>query len=178
MSYYLNIYVVSHEEISDLLQEDPSVVRSKLAEALGESEERFLGKLLIKNYERDPDTWESEDANGLIMSLERLCDFAANEKSTIDFYLDEDRLPELWSFSFNDWDEVNDFELPVSPQGTPAVIYRDNRSLIEYLERFKSMVAGGDFDESCISADSLKDLINIVESSVRNNDGLFIFCCQ
>ena len=179
MSYYLNIYACPHAHVSEFLN---SGVDSRqvvaLINSLSPEEQAGLRKLVLKNYSRDPETAEGDDANELTAALEAVCEHLADNKTVVEFELDEDLLPELWEFAFDDWDVADDFELPISADGTPAVIYRNNESLEEYLAKFKEMESSGDYDEDCLEEEDLETLIQVIEQAVESDSGLFVFCWQ
>jgi hypothetical protein len=175
MSYFLNIYECEHEQISHLVK---SGVKSEDFKTINDKTDTLHHSMLLKlfsnDYSRDPQTWESPDANGLIMALEEVCQFVSDDKTVIEFYLDEEHAPEMLTFCFNDWDVEDDFSLPISPDGTPAIIYRDNKSLNGYLSKFKEMLSSGDYDEEYLPEEELELLIEVISKAVAKNKGLLI----
>ena len=179
MSYFLNIYTVNHSDVKNEFNlgvtSDAFVAMSK---SLDPADACNIKRLYEKNYNRDSETLESLDANELIGAFEQVCSFISGNKQTvIEFYLDDENLPELFYFSFDDWDE-DDFELPLSSDGTPSVVYRNNGSLISYHQKLKVLLDEGSFDDEYISHDELSKLVQLLSEVTKNNQGVFIFCAQ
>ncbi|POC69627.1 hypothetical protein, partial [Vibrio vulnificus] len=178
MSYFLNIYEVDYSVVQESLSQGAnSDVFASIVKSIKPHDACYIKKIFDKNYSRDPETSESSDANELIESFEQICGyFSGNRKTVIEFYLDEEEFPELFDFAFDDWDE-NDFELPLSPHGTPSVVYRNNASLLSYYQKLKVLL-DDDFDEEFISYDDLSELVELISCAMENNQGLFVFCTQ
>ena len=178
MSFYLHAYEANHTDISQLFSQPRSNVLASIPALKPEaSDAAVLERLLAKNYTRDPETWESHEAPALINAFEMLVAAHAQSKKTIEFYLTES-LPVLWNFSLNDWDVSDDFGLPLSPSGTPAVIYRDQSSLDSFFKKFQVMQTEGGYNPEYLSEADLNQLVEIVGNAMQNQRGLFIFCGQ
>jgi len=178
MSYFLNIYMLDHSSIKGVLNSSAhKTLVDELMSSMSSDECAVLEDLMNKNYTRDPDSFDSDDAPDLIYMLEKICGELSQEKEVIEFSLDEDELPVLFDFPFSGWDD-DDFALPVSPSGTPAVVYRDATSLESYLEKFQALEGDENYDTDYLSHDELSLLIEITKNTLENNTGMFIFCSQ
>ena len=173
--FYLYIYQCDHQKVSESLNEK---FMAKIADKLEPSERSAMEKLVTGNYKRDSETLESEDAVELIEALEIICKEQATKSAIIEFYPDDENLEEFYNWAFDDWDVPDDFKLPISPYGTPAVVYRNQKSLPKYLEVFQKAKTNGKYNREFINEQSLEDVIAIVSSTLKKNSGLFIFCFQ
>ncbi|MCG9759331.1 MULTISPECIES: hypothetical protein [Pseudoalteromonas] len=96
---------------------------------------------------------------------------------SFEFTLDEDIAPELFDFPFDDWDE-DDFGMPISVDGVPAVIYRNNKSLLDYHHKFQTVLTEERYDEDSIDEDDLRELVGFLERATAHRRGVCIFCFE
>ncbi|GAA0824422.1 hypothetical protein GCM10009111_35030 [Colwellia asteriadis] len=173
MSYFIKIHQCQHDTIKQtLINKDVVLTQEQLDE-----HQSALDVLFAKSYTRDPETHESETACELLYALEVLCEAKSTQSDCITFYLDDD-YPLMVDFLFNDWDVADDFTLPLSPHGTPAVVYRDSKSLSSYITAFQDMLDNEAYDEDFIEEHELVVLINSLSCARQNNCGVFVFCFQ
>ncbi|QBG34931.1 hypothetical protein [Litorilituus sediminis] len=174
MSYFLNIYECEHDIINrTIVSKEDCVIQASTSSIQVDN----LNKLYSKSYTRDPETLESDDAIELLEAFEFICKQKNKGAETVELYLNDD-YPIMEEFIFNDWDVNNDFGLPLSPNGTPAVIYRNSSSLNSFLSTFKEMIENEDYDEDFIAEDELNKLNSMINHAIKSRNGLFIFCHQ
>jgi len=164
MSNTLSIYKISHNEVENSLNINFSD-KNSFSLKTDEQKENLL-KLINRDYTRDPETFESEDADLLIESLDFICKTLSKTALSFEFDSDDEKTPDLFLFPFDEWDNENDFKLPLSIEGTPSVVYRDKKSLVKFKTNFKSF----------LEEDDLILLVSIISKAIEESSGLFIFC--
>jgi hypothetical protein len=151
---------------------------AKLA-ALGFAEDDdarpYLEKLIQGDYARDPDTFEAEDGAELIRALAALCEKTSSGQVTLELYEDEDETPDLWNFIWSDWEPDDPFELPLSPDGAPAVTFKDSNAAAAWLSRFEKVKSAGGYARRYLSPDELDSMLEFLRDTVKQSSGVFAF---
>lgn len=179
MSHIMYLYEVEHQDINNVVSSGSnSEIFSQIVANKSDEEVRGLRRLFDQSYSRHPDSLESEDAAELIIALQHVCIYLTNGKAvSFEFTLDEDIAPELFDFPFDDWDE-DDFGMPISADGVPAVIYRNNKSLVDYHHKFQAVLTEERYDEDSIDEDDLRELVGLLARATAHRRGVCIFCFE
>jgi hypothetical protein len=104
-----------------------------------------------------------------------LCKKTATTSATLELYEDEEETPELWNFIWSDWEPEDPFELPLSPNGSPAVTFKDSQAAAIWLSRFDKVQKAGGYDSRYLSSDDLARLILVLQEALKQSSDVFAF---
>ena len=174
-SHFLRLYVAPLEKLSAIVGSKDLAKLAALGIADDDAERPYIERLIQRDYARDPDTFEAEDGAQVVRALAALCEKTASKKATLELYEDEEETPELWNFIWSDWEPGDPFELPLSPDGSPAVTFRDSDAAAEWLSRFERVKEAGGYDSRYLNAGDLATLILMLQEAVQQSAGVFAF---
>jgi hypothetical protein len=174
-SHFLTLYVAPLGKLSIIIGSKDLANLAALGIAEGSAERPYIEKLIQRDYVRDPETFEAEDGAPLIRALAALCKKTATTSVTLELYEDEEETPELWNFIWSDWEPEDPFELPLSPNGSPAVTFKDSKAAAVWLSRFEKVKKAGGYDSRYLSSDDLARLILVLQEALKQSSDVFAF---
>lgn len=185
MAWYMEFYKCNHQTVAELFSDDDATLE-KTIETLTDTNSapedvENLRTLLSKNYHRDPRTkvGTNDELLSTMAAMRTILKKKSLKNLTIEFYPDEDNFPEFGMyFPFNEWDTADDFDLPISPYGTPSLIYRDKTSLADFLPAFEYKFSTGEYNQEFTRPDELKRVIDFITEALKEDVGVFIHCNQ
>jgi hypothetical protein len=174
-SHFLTLYVAPLEKLSAIVGSKDLAKLDALSIAEEAAERQYIDRLIQRDYARDKDTFEAEDGAQLIRALAALCEKTASTRATLEIYDDEEETPELWNFIWSEWEPEDPFELPLSPDGSPAVTFKDSHAAAVWLSRFERVKEAGGYDSRYLNAGDLATLIRLLQEAVQQSAGVFAF---
>jgi len=144
-SHFLTLYAAPLDKVSAIVGCKDAEKLTALGIAEDADERPYIERLIQGQYARDPETFEAEDGAELVRALAVLCEKTASAQVTLELYEDEEETPDLWAFIWSEWEPADPFELPLSPDGAPAVTYKDPAVAADWLRRFEAVKKAGGY---------------------------------
>lgn len=175
MTHTLYLYQTPWQPLLDAIAANDTSVVSEVCEkaSLDSNEKECLLRILRKEYERDPDTWEHPDGQHLVRAFAALCRYFANKTATIELYEDEDESRLLWFLCWDEWDGDDPFQIPLSPHGCPSVTFHGPDRLTAINEELQKVRAQDNSYSNHISDEELTSLIEFIDQAIVDNQGVF-----
>lgn len=175
MSTILTLYASESGKVAKIIKDKDVSVLDQMPDAESKS---YLNKIFDHEYERDPDTYEHPEGDKYIFAFHELCKMSATKSTSIECSVDDEQTPEFWHFVWSDWEPEDFLELPLSPDGLPAVTYKDSTMLQKYIDQLKGVEANGGYDSRFLKIDDLREIISFLQDSTSAGTDVFVFISE
>ena len=130
MGHFIGVYSVAPAALEAVIGSKDRAKYGEIVAAVPKlREDEGDTKPLMRLIERDFAPGEAEDAPFFVSAFEAVCMAYATSSAVVEIYVDDETFPEIFNLVWRAG-EV-EFGLPISPWGSPAVVYRDRDSVRE-----------------------------------------------
>lgn len=169
------MYAIESEKVAEIIKDKDASVADQIPDTESKT---YLQKIFDHEYDRDPDTYEHPEGDKYIAAFHELCKGAAEKSLSIECSVDNEQTPELWNLVWSDWEPEDFLELPLSPEGLPAVTYKNSTALQRYTDKLKEVEAGGGYDSSFLRQEDLKEITRFLQECAGSGMDVFIFISE